>query len=264
MKRIFTPDVRERVFPIFLIDVEERRPKTETAQFLGTGFFISSKGDAITAAHVIPRHDAMRESRVAVALLIIDGREVWSQISHAIGLIEPDIAIIKVNAEDTKFYHLNAHEVYLGQDVTVIGIPKHQVWNSGLEIRVLKGCVTGAYGQLELNFSVPAGMSGSPVLVSNQVVGYATGRVRSEQVEEEIEELVKVSDNREEIHIRTASSIVHYGIAHSLFAHKDRYDEILRGKSLLEFINDRIGEAYPSIERDFQGLSPSPAPHVKR
>jgi hypothetical protein len=56
-------------------------------------------------------------------------------------------------------------------------------------MRVLKGHATAVMPRLELNFPIPAGVSGSPVMVYTTVVGFATGRVRSEEIDEQSEEI---------------------------------------------------------------------------
>jgi hypothetical protein len=118
----------------------------------------------------------------------------------------------------------------------VIGIPSHEVWGSGNEMRLLKGHVTLSGKHLELNFPVPAGMSGAPVFVNTKVVGYVTGTVRSEEIEEVNEEIEEVENGREVIRISEIRRIIHYGLAYPFSQMSAIRDPVLDGKTLFEFI----------------------------
>jgi hypothetical protein len=232
-------DTREYVFPIFEISSANNTVDVATATFLGTGFFVTRRGDAITAAHVLPDPKQLQPGRRIVAVVLVAGKQTVCWITQAAEFAGFDVALIKVNLTETKFLPVDGPEILPGTDVMVIGMPKHSVGRSGLEMRVLKGHVTGVYDRLELSFAVPAGMSGAPVFVGETVIGYATGRVRSEAIEDQTEELVTVADNVEKIRLQTTSSIIYYGLAKEFHALRDIRDPALSNQTLLELIRTR-------------------------
>lgn len=242
MPNVLLTDIREYIFPIFLANVVDKKADMSSAEFLGTGFFVTGRGDAITAAHVIPGPDIVTATRRAIAIVLIDGKEMICWINRAGALLQQDVALIRIGLTKTKYFEVSSEEVPPGTDVTVIGIPKHKVGGTGLEVRILKGHVTGVYNRLELNFPIPAGMSGAPVLREATVIGYATGRVRSEEIEEQIEELIKLTGNVEQIQIHTTSSITYYGIAKTFASLQDVRASVLEGQTILEAIEKRKHE----------------------
>ena len=131
---------------------------------------------------------------------------------------------------------ISDEHIHAGTDVEVVGIPSHEVVGQGKEMRLLKGHVTFVHSRLELNFAIPAGMSGAPVFVNGKVAAYATGRVRSESIEEQTEEVVKLTNSVEQIRIHTTSSVIYYGTAYPFEALRDLRDPIIEGQTLLEFI----------------------------
>jgi hypothetical protein len=175
-------------------------------------------------------------------MVLVDGEPTVAWINRSAVLPNFDVAIFQVNLARTKFMECSGAEVLPGADVTVVGFPSHQVLGRGLEMRILKGHVTAVMPRLELNFPVPAGMSGAPVLIGTTVVGFATGRVRSEEVDEQSEELVTVSNGVEKIEIRITASIIYYGLANTFWMMRDARDPVFEGKTLLEVITSRKSE----------------------
>ncbi len=232
-------DAREYIFPIFLMAASEATVSTNGACYLGTGFFVTKHGDALTAAHVLPSPEDIPPGMRLVAVVLRDGREQVAWINQACVLERDDVAIFRVNLDETPPLSCSEATVLPGDDVVCIGIPSHRVHGSGLELRVHKGHVTGVYGRLELNFPVPAGMSGSPVFLKGKVVAIATGRARSEQIDEYREEVVALDNRREQIRISTSTQIIHYGTACPLFALKESSFAELGGLTLYSFISSR-------------------------
>jgi hypothetical protein len=189
MTDVVIHDAREYLFAIFEVTVVNDAVDLETRRFLGTGFFVTPKGDAITAAHVLPAPNELGPGRRVVATVVVDGKETIAWINHFAASHHFDVALIKVNLTKTKFFDTSDIEINPGTDVNVVGFPSHQVIGRGLEMRVLKGHATAVMPRLELNFPIPAGVSGSPVMVYTTVVGFATGRVRSEEIDEQSEEI---------------------------------------------------------------------------
>ena len=67
MSALIMDDAREYIFPLFLVHTQDNGVFLNSRIFLGTAFFVTRKGDAITANHVVPKkskaiEDAMPES----------------------------------------------------------------------------------------------------------------------------------------------------------------------------------------------------------
>lgn len=235
MSALVLEDVREYIFPIFSVRAQDNGVFLEAREFLGTAFFVTKRGDAITANHVIPTPDELGERRL-VAIVQIDGEAKVCWITQAAKFLSFDVALFHVNLSQTKYLPVSTDLVPWGADIQLIGIPRHEVWGSGKEMRILKGHVTLSHRHLELNFAVPAGMSGAPVLLHNKVVGYAAGIVRSEEIEDAHEEIEEVEKGREVIRISEVRRITHYGLAHPFSQMSEVRDPVLEGKTLFEFI----------------------------
>jgi hypothetical protein len=130
-------------------------------------------------------------------------------------------------------------QILPGTDVQLIGIPKHEVWNAGKEMRVLKGHVTLSGKYLELNIPVPAGMSGSPIFVGRKVVGYATGVVRTEELEDYVEEEHVVSNTLERISVTKVNRVTHYGLACHFFGLRGQTSPVFDNETLVSLIAKR-------------------------
>jgi V8-like Glu-specific endopeptidase len=242
MAEFVLEDAREYVIPIFTVRGEGEGVYLESRVFLGTAFFVTKRGDAITAGHVIPRPDELTNGQRLVAIVQKDGEAIVCWITHAAKFDSFDLALVHVNLENTKYLDVTTQEVSAGTDVQVVGIPSHEVWGSGKEMRLLKGHVTLSHKYLELNFPVPAGMSGSPLFVGTKVAGYLTGTVRSEETEETTEEVEEVSDKKEIIRITESRRIIHYGLTYPFSRLKDIRDPVLDNKTLFDFITQQNRE----------------------
>ncbi len=229
-------DAREYIFPIFSVEAEDNGAHLNTRVFLGTAFFVTKKGDAITASHVLPIPDELQQGRRLVAVVHRNGTETVCWITHAAKFEAFDLALLHVNLDETKYLPISSQEITSGTDIQITGIPSNDINRSGKEMRILKGHVTLAWKRLELNFPVPAGMSGSPVFVGAKVVGYATGLVRSEELEEATETIEEVTNTKEVVRITEIRRITSYGIAYAFSAHENIKDPALENKTLIEFI----------------------------
>ena len=235
-------EVRQYIIPLFTMKADGNGVFVGSRKFLGTAFFVTRQGDAVTAAHVLPPPASLAEELRLVAVVVIDGKEQVCWVNHAAVFQAFDVALLKVNLPRTKYLSISAEPVLAGTDVQVIGIPNHEVVGAGKEMRILKGHVTFAHDRLELSFPIPSGMSGSPVMAGPFVVGYATGKVRSEEIEDQHEEIVKLTDTREQIRITTTSSVIYYGLAFPFSKLATAHDPILENRTLLEFIAERNRE----------------------
>jgi trypsin-like peptidase len=239
MSILIIEDSREYIFPIFSVRTQGNSVLLASRLFLGTAFFVTKCGDAITANHVIPEPEALEAGRGIVAVVLQDGEQKVCWITHAAKFESWDMALIHVNLEHTKYFKITIERIPAGTDVQIVGIPHHEVWNAGKEMRVLKGHVTFSGKYLELNFPVPAGMSGSPLLIGTQVAAYVTGSVRSEEIEETTEEVAEISDKREVIRLSEIRRVVYYGLAYPFSHLRTLSDPVLGGKTLFELIRER-------------------------
>lgn len=184
----------------------------------------------------MPIRDELQSKRRLVAIILRDGKETVCWITHAAKFEAFDLALLHVNLDETKYLPLSSQEVISGTDIQIVGIPSNDINRSGKEMRILKGHVTLAWKRLELNFPVPAGMSGSPVFAGSKVIGYATGLMRSEECEEATETIENVTNTKEVVRITDIRRITSYGIAYAFNAHENFRDPVLENKTLIEYI----------------------------
>lgn len=210
-------DAREYVFPIFSVEAKDNGVFLESRVFLGTGFFVTKRGDAITAGHVVPAPAQLPTGRRLVAVISRNGSLETCWITQAAKFESFDVALVHVNLAETKFLGISACDVSAGSDLEIIGIPSHEVWSAGKEMRFLKGHVTMAHRYLELSCPIPKGMSGSPVFERGVAVGWAVGNARSQELEDAIEERREESSQGTVVHRTEIRRVLHYGLAHSFF-----------------------------------------------
>lgn len=233
-------DARECICPVFSVRTEGNGVFLESRVFLGTAFLVSSRGDAITAGHVLRVPGELQEGHRLVAVVVRDGREEVCWITHAAAFAEWDVSLLHVNLTATKYLPISAAEVVAGADIQILGITDHEVWGGGKEMRILKGHVTMAASRwLELSCSVPMGMSGSPLFMEGRVVGCVIGTLRTEQVEDSTEETREASGQRERIRGTQVRRVFHYGRAFPFAAAAGTTVPVLGNKTLLEFVQLR-------------------------
>lgn len=241
MQNLVLDDGREFVFPLLLVDdVGDNKVDLNSYTFLGTCFFVTKRGDAVTAGHVIPSPQDIPAGKRLVAAVQQDGKSEICWVTHAARWDECDLALVHVNLPVTRYLAVAEPEVLAGTDVQIIGIPSHEVGGAGKEMRLLKGHVTFARSdRLELNIAVPAGMSGSPVFVGTNVVGWATGYVRSEEILESREEVIQITADKEQIEISTVSHVIYYGTTVGFSRLRAQSSPIFEGMTLMQFIQAR-------------------------
>lgn len=233
-------DLREYIFPLFSVrSPSEGAILLETRKLLGTGFFISNKGDALTAAHVIPTPETIDKEDKIIAIPVINGKPIVCWVNKALCFPKEDVALFEVNIESSKFLSLSFERINAGIDVATIGYPSHSTNNAGLEARILKGHVTLSHKNIELNFPIPAGMSGSPVIVDDKVIAISTGRIKSEELIDSFEEESTVENHKEYIRIVETKNVIYYGLAMPLAGLAEKKEPLLNHKTLLEFIADQ-------------------------
>jgi hypothetical protein len=236
-------DGRELIFPIFSVPAAGDGIYLEQRVFLGTGFFVSKQGDAVTARHVLPSPEQLRHGHRLVAVCVCDGREQPCWITHAAPFDAWDVALLHVDMADTRYLPLRAGDVSAGTDVQFIGIADHEAWGGGKELRILKGHVTMAVPPwLELNCAVPRGMSGSPLLVGDGVAGCVVGTLRTEQLEDSVEEVTEVTGEGSTRRVTEVRAVVQYGRAFSFATASSVRHPVLDGLTLTAFVGQRNEE----------------------
>lgn len=232
-------DAREQILPIFLVDTQENGVFFHSRIFLGTAFFVSKRGDAITASHVLPIPAEIGEGKRLVAIVQRDGVSQPCWVTKAAIFPGCDLALVQINLTDTKYLPISDEEVLPGTDVSLIGIPNHEVWNGGKEMRFLKGYVSMSSKVLELNIALPKGMSGAPMFCGTKVAGFATGTFKSEELDESYQEVEQISDTKERIVISKTVSVTHYGHTYPFSKLRGIKTPVLDGMTFMEFIQSR-------------------------
>lgn len=232
-------DGREYIFPLLLVDSHDNSVDIDSRKFLGTAFFVTKQADAVTAGHVLPNPADLPDGKKVIAVIQQGEEQHICWLTHAALFEKWDLALLHVNINNTKYLPLSDENVFSGSDIVLIGIPNHEVWNAGKEMRILKGHVTLVTNQLELNFPIPLGMSGSPVLLDGKVVAYAVGTLKGEEIASYEEEVELLSNNKEQIRISKVIQLTHYGMAYSFAQLKEQVLPAFEGKTLMQVIEAR-------------------------
>ena len=239
MLELIINDGREYIFPLFLVETNDNGVYLDTREFLGTAFFISRQGDAITANHVLPDPSTLPANKKVVAVVQQNSDQKICWVTHYASFAGCDLALAHINLDNTKYLTISDCEVPAGSDIQMVGIPKHEIYSAGKEMRLLKGHVTMAFKQLELNIAIPAGMSGSPIFLGANVVAFATGTIKSEEVDDYCEEVEQLTNEKERITITKAMHFTYYGLAFPFHKLKNQSSPIFEGKTLVEFVEER-------------------------
>jgi hypothetical protein len=239
---ILIEDARQGIFAVFSLPVRDGKAELDSRRFLGTGFFVSRHGHAMTAAHVLPHPQDVAPDEWIAAALVHEGREVLCKVLGGAVWPKLDLSLFQVGlgeaVRETQYLNLAGVEAPSGTDVEVIGVTEHEVWGGGKEMRILKGHVSMTLSPwLELSCPVPSGMSGSPVLAGGRVVGCAVGQFRSEQVEDFSEERREIDGANQVVRVTVIRRLIEYGRAVS-FALAAASDDppIHRDRALLDFV----------------------------
>lgn len=234
-------DLRQYVFGLFLGREKETVVDPSSLKFLGTAFFVTKCGDAITAEHILPSTEELEDSECVLGILGVGGKTKAYRVVFAASFAESDLAIFRLQINNTLYLEVSFESILMGTDVIAFGISDHQIYGSGLELRTVKGYTTMPVwrGSQELSFMVPAGMSGGPVLLGTKCVGFLIGNVTSEQVIDQIEEVSEATDNFEKIKIVESREVLHYGVYRPFSIYEGKTSDIFDGDSLDQLIRDR-------------------------
>lgn len=230
----------------------------QAIQLQGSGFFLGV-GTLITAAHVLinaqTEINAGRADGVCSSPRVLgnDGVEqnLFIKISNPECAPHPyDIAVAITDYTVVSDRHFNTINVAIADDVATLGYPESSVQiNNGtiyVQARVHKGYVQRVVPQnrlvigeenpklYELSFAVTKGMSGSPLLTTQDnkehVVGVCVGTHSSELLDYLSKDIEEDGTTFSEKHFR----ILEYGIAHDLISLYSWSPGILKGKTLAD------------------------------
>jgi hypothetical protein len=238
-------DAREYIFPLFLVDSKDNGVFWESRKFLGTGFFVSHSGDAITACHVLPSPEAIPAEKRLIAIVQVDNKEITVWITHSANFPNSDLALFHTNLTSTKCLELSEEKLLPGADIQMVGIPEHEIWHKGKEMRLLKGHITMSSQFLELNIPIPPGMTGGPVFLGSKVVAFATKSVYTHSVEDSSEEHEALAGNIIKIEIIKYIRAIQYGLAYPFSNLIGQTSPIFGDKTLFQLIELRNHGAKP-------------------
>lgn len=214
--------IREYVFPLFVADDPELHEPSHPIvvgrdTFLGTAFFVAKNGIALTAGHCTRDPANLPKGKALIACIWDGQRARAQQVQLATVLDGQDLAILKVSHSPAKFLPVAFERVHMGEDVVSVGVPLHSVSGQAFEYRCLKGNVTFVSKTLELSYPAPRGMSGSPVLRDNRVVGVLSWNARSEALEDQSDEIVEKIGPTTRVTKTVTMSVTNYGQAEPLY-----------------------------------------------
>ena len=234
-------DAREYVFGLFSGTEDDKNVvQAESLKFLGSAFFVTKRGDAITAAHVLPPSSSLSKNEHLYAIAKRKGSTEIYKVIQAAVFNQSDLSICRVNVDGNPYIETSFERHYAGTDVSTLGITDHDLYQHGKELRVFKGHITFAAKEsfCELSFAIPRGMSGGPVLVGTKCIGFLSANIRSEYLEEQIEEIEEIEDGKEKITFIESKNIINFGIFVPFSYFYGHKSEIFNGKSLNELIDE--------------------------
>jgi hypothetical protein len=132
-REIVINDMRELVFPLFSVPSEGDTIRSKQRIFLGTGFFVSKRGDAITASHILPPPASLQAGHRVIAVVHRNGVQHICWVTRVASLGTFDVALFHVDIAPTTYWRINDAEVLPGTDVQIVGIPSHEVHQEGKE-----------------------------------------------------------------------------------------------------------------------------------
>ena len=242
MADLIIEDAREYIFCLFIAKEDnENVVQTDSLKFLGSAFFVTKKGDAITAAHVLPPSSSLAENEHIYAIATKNGNTEIYRVLMAAVFNKSDLAICRINVTDNPYLEVSFERHYAGTDVVTSGITGHDLYQQGKELRVFKGHITFAAKPnfSELNFAIPRGMSGGPVMEKTKCIVFLSANIRSEYLEDQVEEIEEIEDGKEKITFIKSKSIINYGIFVPFSYFYGHKSDIFDGKSLDELIRER-------------------------
>lgn len=150
----------------------DRKNTTQLLNAIGTGFFVTSDGYLVTAAHVVSKSAAVNiavgERTIPVRIVSVDDRN--------------DIALLKAEGSFSALSLVPSRSVKLGGEVFTLGFPN--VHLQGISPKLTKGVVSGLNGIqddpscFQISVAVQPGNSGGPLInTGGNVVGVINARL---------------------------------------------------------------------------------------
>ena len=234
-------ELREYVFGIFFGEESEKDVvNSDSLKFLGTAFFVSKKGDAITANHVLPEKPLEGNERI-YGIMVKSGQTTIYKLVAAARFEASDFSLLRFDLEDCPYFEIDFSEPGIGTDVNAYGYSDHDVHGQGKELRLLKGHMTMPIvsGLGEVSFPIPSGLSGGPVMAGTKCIGFMMGNVTSEKLLTSSEEISEIYNSVEKITLVESKEVLHYGIFRPFSIYKGHESEIFSDKDLPSFITER-------------------------
>jgi hypothetical protein len=238
-------DVRQIIFP--MIAGNETAQGFVRSGFLGTGFFIGSRGLALTAAHVV---SSMREGlELRVALPTPQGPMRARGVRWGVELPGSDILVMRVDVEASACFASRFDRIPMSQDVETTAIPESMLQTDAAGTQILMRCAKGyvSHGQagwIAASFPLPKGMSGAPLITTKSdeqfVAGVFVGQTRGEAIEDQIEEVIDEGGGATRTHIERIARVEYFARGDLLAPHADFTAPEFEGCTLRELIAEDI------------------------
>jgi len=147
-------------------------PDTTVLKASGTGFFVSTNGFVLTAAHVVTNASRIM---MRTAGKLIEAKVVKCDAVN-------DVAVLRVDESSSALPILNSEDVKLGEPVFTIGFPNVTV--QGVEPKLTRGDVNGLGGiqddprHFQVSVPIQPGNSGGPLVnMDGKVIGILVSRL---------------------------------------------------------------------------------------
>jgi hypothetical protein len=235
-------DVRRLLFP--LIGGKQEADGFHRTGLLGTGFFVSRLGLAMTAAHVLAN---LRDGVEARAALPSQTKSMTSYgLLWKVILPGSDMAVIRVNISASACFLTRFGPIDLGQDVETSAIPESMLitdptGKTGIRMRIAKGYVSHGDGDsIAASFALPKGMSGAPLIVTEGdlqfVSGMFVGQSRGEEIEDQITDVSDEGPQGRHTLIERVSRVEYFARGELLARYADFAAEEFGGATLQRLI----------------------------
>ena len=135
----------------------------------GSGFYINSKGYALTNNHVV---DICKQM-----VAVVDGKEILFRVLNTDKT--NDVAVIKTDQRSPNFIKINEDGAKLGEDIIAVGYPLSGRLSDSVKItRGIVSALSGMNnnsGQIQIDAALQPGNSGGPVINENgELIGIAS------------------------------------------------------------------------------------------
>ncbi len=228
-------DIADYVFPI--VSGTPKQDYFAVDRFIGSGFWIDSKGHFLTCRHVL---EQLKEDQCpAIGQPFKEARDRYIPIISSTAHPKYDLAVGTAHVSaPTKFLPPYNEALVPGLNVSAFGFTEwgKEGQSLNIDVRYLKGHVTRTsteslglptHSVVELSFGSPSGFSGTPLLADLQVAGMLHNNIETKLQAYAITE-IKDGDSE---YRETAYRVYEYGIAH----HRDDLRTFLESCGIIPF-----------------------------